>query len=790
MKNLLGTMILLIISTCSFSQQTTINGVVMDEQSKQPIAGATVQINKLIFITDEAGVFMFKQKISYPIKIIVNSIGYIENVTEFKGNEFNSKLVISLKRHFLNLGDLEVKSVRATDKSPFTKTNLSKDQLYKNNIGQDLPFVLNQTPSVVIHSDAGNGIGYTGIRIRGTDATRINVTVNGVPFNDAESQGTFFVNMPDIISSANSIQIQRGVGTSTNGTGAFGATINISTNEFNDKPYGELNNIFGSFNTWKSTLKAGTGLLNKHFTIDARLSKISSNGYIQRASSNIQAFYVSAAYLNSNSSVRLNIFSGNEKTYQAWNGVPEALLSTNRTFNVSGTEKLGEPYNNETDNYKQTHYQLFVNQKIDKYWQINLTTFLVRGLGYYENYKANQKFSKYGLPDTTIGFTTITKTDLVRQLWLDNFYYGNMYSAEYKKNKTILLIGGVWSKYDGKHYGKIPWANIGIKKDYEFYNNKAEKNEFNIYSKLQQQINSSLLFFSELQYRHIAHNMNGFRNNPMLYVNRKFNFLNPKFGITYLYKGWQTYLSYAIAGKEPNRDDFEASMLMQPNKETLHNIEIGTEKKASNYSFASTVYIMLYKNQLVLTGKINDVGAYTRVNVPNSYRIGLEIQGSYIFNNWLNASANISISKNKIQKFSEFIDNYDNGTQVEVVHTNKTIALSPSIVSSGSIHFIPSKNIELNLICKFVGKQFLDNTQSNLKKLNSFFNQDVRLTYTINNKLFKKCTVLAQVNNIFNKLYEPNGYTYNYISGGNLIIENSYFPMSGINFYAGINIAL
>lgn len=790
MKNLLGTMILLFISTFSFSQQTIVKGVVIDEQSKQPIAGATVQLNKLIAITNEAGVFKFKQKVNYPIKIIVNSIGYIENTNEFIGNEFNGMLVISLKRHFLNLGDLEVKSVRATDKSPFTKTNLSKEQLYKNNLGQDLPFVLNQTPSVVINSDAGNGIGYTGIRIRGTDATRINVTVNGVPYNDAESQGTFFVNMPDIISSANSIQIQRGVGTSTNGTGAFGATINISTNEFNDKPYSELNNIFGSFNTWKSTLKAGTGLLNKHFTIDARLSKISSNGYIQRASSNLQAFYVSAAYLNTNSSVRLNIFSGNEKTYQAWNGISEYLLATNRTFNASGTEKLGDPYNNETDNYKQTHYQLFVNQKIGKFWQLNFTTFLVRGLGYYENYKANQKFSKYGLPDTTIGFTTITKTDLVRQLWLDNFYYGNIFSAEYKKHKTILLIGGAWSKYDGKHYGKIPWANIGIKKDYEYYNNKAVKNEFNIYSKLQQQINTSLLFFSELQYRHVAHNMNGFRNNPQLFVNRKFNFINPKVGITYLYKGWQTYLSYAVAGKEPNRDDFEAGMLMQPNKETLHNVEIGTEKKASNYSFASNVYIMLYKNQLVLNGKINDVGAYTRINVPNSYRIGIEIQGNYIFNNWLNTSANISISKNKIQKFSEFIDNYDNGTQVEVIHTNKTIALSPSIVSGASINFIPSKNVELNLISKFVGKQFLDNTQSSLKKLNSFFTQDVRITYTLNNKLFKKCTVLAQVNNVFNKLYEPNGYTYNYIYNGNLITENFYFPMSGINFYAGINIAL
>jgi iron complex outermembrane receptor protein len=790
MKKLLGAISLLFISTFSFSQQIKIRGIVVDEQSKQPIAGAIVQLKKFIAVTDDDGMFSFKHKLSYPQKITVNSIGYLENTYEMVNENNSNLIVVSLKKYFLNLGSLEVKAIRATNKSPFTKTNISKEQLAKTNLGQDLPFVLNNTPSVVINADAGNGIGYTGIRIRGTDATRINVTINGVPYNDAESQGTFFVNMPDIVSSANSIQIQRGVGTSTNGTGAFGATINISTNEFIEKPYSELNNVFGSFNTWKTTLKAGTGLLNKHFTIDARLSKIYSDGYIQRASSNLQAFYVSGSYLNNKTSVRLNIFSGNEKTYQAWNGISETLLSTNRTFNISGTEKPGDPYSNETDNYKQTHYQLFVNNKINKFWQLNVTSFFIRGLGYYENYKANQKFSKYNLPDTTIGSATITKTDLVRQLWLNNFFYGNMYSAEYKKQHTTVLIGGAWSKYIGKHYGKIPWANIGIKKDFEFYNNNAEKNEFNIYVKLQQQINTSLSLFSELQYRYVAHNMNGFRNNPLLFVNRKFSFINPKFGITYMNKGWQTYMSYAVAGKEPNRDDFEAGVLMQPNKETLHNIEVGTEKKATNYSFASNIYVMLYKNQLVLTGKINDVGAYTRLNVPNSYRIGIELQGNYIFTNWLNASANISFSKNKIQRFIEFIDNYDNGTQDEVVHHNKTIAFSPSVVSASSINFTPSKNIELSIMSKFVGKQFLDNTQSEAKKLNSFFTNDVRMTYTIENKFFKKGTVIFQVNNIFNTLYEPNGYTYSYIYGGNLTTENSYFPMSGINFFAGLNIAL
>ncbi|MBX2932520.1 MAG: TonB-dependent receptor [Chitinophagaceae bacterium] len=790
MKKLLGTLACTFITCFVIAQKINVTGKVTDKQTNEPLAGAIVTLNNKTTLTNEEGIFSFEKVNKQKSIIKVSSIGFEFFTKEFSEEELAKHIFIQLISKALNLDALEVTSIRAGNKTPFTKTNLSKAEIAKLNVGQDLPFMFNQTPSVVINADAGNGIGYTGISIRGSDATRINVTLNGIPFNDAESQGTFFVNIPDIISSANSVQIQRGTGTTTNGTGSFGAAINISTNDFNEKPYAETNNAFSSFNTFKNTIKAGTGLIDNHFTVDTRLSKISSDGYIDRANSNLQSFYISGAYINKKSSLRLNIFSGKEKTYQAWNGVPENLLTTNRTYNSSGTEKTGTPYDNETDNYHQTFYQLFFNHKINNHWSFNVATFLTRGIGYYENYKAEQKFKNYGLPDTTIGGAILTKTDLVRQLWLDNYFYGNIFSTEYKKNKSVVTIGGGWTNYEGNHYGKIPWAAVAIEKDYTYYNLDAFKNEFHLYSKLQQSISKAFSFFADVQYRYVKHQMDGFRNNPSLFVNRKFNFFNPKIGITYTTKGWNNYISYAFSGKEPNRKDFEAGITVQPKAEYLHNIELGTEKRTAQYYIAATTYCMLYKNQLVLTGKVNDVGAYTRVNVPNSYRLGIELQGGYVFNHWLNAGANFTLSQNKIKQFTEYIDNYDNGTQITVEHTNSNITLSPSVIAAGSINFIPSKNMEISLLSKYVGKQYLDNTQNNNRSLSSFYTQDVRCIYTLKNKIFNEWNFMLQVNNVFNKLYEPNGYTFSYIYGAALTTENYYFPMAGTNFMLGINIKL
>ncbi|GAB2823544.1 TonB-dependent receptor [Ferruginibacter profundus] len=690
------------------------------------------------------------------------------------------------------LQPVEVNAVRAGDKAPFAKNNLYKKDIAKNNLGQDFPFLLSQTPSAVVNSDAGAGVGYTGIRIRGTDASRINVTLNGIPYNDAESQGTYFVDLPDFSSSINSVQIQRGVGTSSNGAGAFGASINLSTNEINKKAYTEFNNSFGSYNTWKNTLQFGTGILGKHFTIDGRLSKISSDGYIDRAKSSLQSFYFSTAYVTDKNSLRLNIFSGKEKTYQAWDGVPEYLLATNRTYNDVGTQKPGEPYDNETDNYTQTHYQLFYNQKINDYWKGNVAVFLTKGRGYYEQYKADAKLASYGLPDYFDGTSTIKKTDLVRRLWLDNNLYGSIFSLQYHKATTDFTVGGGWNGYDGKHFGEIIWAKVqaAVPANYRWYDNIAHKKDLSVYSKWTEQLSPDFQTYVDVQFRNINYTIDGFRDNPNLLIRNNYNFLNPKLGITYNKKSWQLYASYALAQHEPNRDDFEAGTTQQPKPELLNDFEAGVEKKNNQYSFGVNFYYMKYKNQLILTGKINDVGAYTRINIPNSYRAGVELQGKYIFNKYVSAEANLTLSKNKIKNFTEYLDDYDNGGQVSNFYATTDIAFSPNTVAGGSINITPVKNAAINLISKYVSRQYLDNTALKSRSLNPYYTQDVRLSYLLEGKLFKATSLIVQLNNIFSKKYEPNGYSFSYIYGGALTTENYYFPMAPFNCMVGVNIKL
>ena len=691
----------------------------------------------------------------------------------------------------LYLQPIEVNSIRASDRDPFSKVNLNKKVIENNNLGQDLPFLLNQTPSVVVNSDAGNGIGYTGIRIRGTDGTRINVTLNGIPYNDAESQGTFFVNLPDFSSSVNSIQIQRGVGTSSNGTGAFGASVNLSTNEVNDSSYAELNNSIGSYNTLKNTIKFGTGILKKHFTIDGRLSRISSDGYVDRASSNLKSFYFSTAFIDKNSSLRLNIFSGKEKTYQTWYGIPESKLKTNRTYNSAGQEHPDNPYDNETDNYTQTHYQLFYNNKISNYWKSNVAVFLTKGSGYYEQYKANQILSNYGIADYQSGSVLITQTDLIRQLWLDNNFYGTIFSVQHNKNKSLLTIGGGFNKYDGKHFGNVVWTKVQplVGSNHQWYNHTAYKNDLSVYTKWTQQLSQYFQSFVDVQFRNVDYTINGFRNNPSLMIQTNYNFVNPKAGFTYFNDGWQAFLSFAMGSKEPNRDDFEAGKSLQPKAEKLQDFEWGIEKKNKNFSYGVNFYYMNYKDQLVLTGKINDVGAYTRTNISKSYRTGIEIQSNVVLAKWLNIEANISMSENKVKDFTEYIDDYDNGGQITNQYKKSTLLLSPSLVAGSIINLIPFKDGEINLINKYVSKQYLDNTEKNSRSLNSYYIQDIKLSYRLKCKILKEVRLIGQLNNIFNKRYESNGYTFSYVYG-ELTTENYYFPMAPINGILGVNISL
>lgn len=793
MKKFLGTMMLAFLTIYAISQPAKglVQGTVTESSSKTPVSGAVINLAGRQTITDEKGQFSFSRLTEGKYELSVNSLGYKMYSQPVTVNGTAARLDISLTPVSLYLQPLEVRSVRASDKAPFAKSNLSKEEIAKNNLGQDIPFLLDQTPSVVINSDAGNGVGYTAIRIRGSDGSRINVTLNGIPYNDAESMGSYFVDLPDFASSVNSIQIQRGIGTSSNGAGAFGGTINLATNEYREKAYAESDNSFGSFNTWKNTLKAGTGLLGDHFTVDARLSRINSDGYIQRAKSDLQSFYVSGAYLSKKSSLRLNIFSGKEKTYQAWYGVAENLLATDRTNNPAGTEKPGAPYDNQTDNYTQTHYQLFFNHSFNNNWSFNTAGFLTRGKGYYEEYKAAQSYSKYGLPNVVVGSTTYTKTDLVRQRWLDNYYYGQILSLQYKNGKDELTFGGGWTKYDGKHYGTIPWMQTGtVSKDYHYYQYPATKTDINVYTKWQHQLSMHWSSFADLQYRHVNHDMNGFEGSPTLHVNRSFDFVNPKAGITYTNDGLQAFFSYALGHKEPNRDDFQSGLTTQPKAETMHDIELGFEKKNSNYHFGANVYYMFYYNQLVLTGQINDVGSYTRINIPHSYRLGIELQAGAILDKWINVSGNLTLSKNKISSFVEYIDNYDTGGQDAVIHKNTDISFAPSVTAGLTVNILPVQNVELGLISKYVGVQYMDNSQSKNRKLDDYFVQNIRLGWTIKKVLFSEWNIIGQVNNVFNRKYEPNGYTYNYIDTKILYTENGYYPMAGTNYMLGVNIKL
>jgi len=682
------------------------------------------------------------------------------------------------------LTPVEVKAIRAATTAPFAKTNLYRKDLEKQNLGQDLPFLLNQTPSVVVNSDAGNGVGYTGIRIRGTDATRVNLTLNGIPYNDAESQGIFFVNLPDFVSSVSSIQVQRGVGTSTNGGGAFGATINLSTNELTTTPYAELNNSFGSFSTWKNTVRAGSGLLADRITIDARLSSINSQGYIERASSDLRSGFVSAAYRSGTTGLRLNVFSGKEKTYQAWYGVSEADLKTNRRVNYAGTEKPGAPYGNETDNYRQDHYQFFFDQKLAANWTLSTGFFLTEGRGYYEQYKANRKYSSYGMPNPP----NATRTDLIRQLWLDNNFFGNIFSVQHQALKTTWILGGGWTKYEGVHFGKVIWAEKGITGNPIWYNLDAVKQDFNLYSKWQQQLTSQLQSFVDLQVRTVDYTIEGFRDHPDLAVDAAYRFFNPKFGFTYRFSNLQAYASYSVGQKEPNREDFESGAEQQPRPEKLRDLELGVEQRKGNSTWSANLYYMKYKDQLVLTGQINDVGAYTRTNIDNSYRAGLELAATARIHPKLQLAGNLALSRNRIKDFTEFIDDYDNGVQKENFYKESDIAYSPNVVGGATISLFPVNKITVDLLSKYVGKQYLDNTSNEARMLQAYYVQDVRAVYSFKRTWLKNADLILQVNNLFNKKYEPNGYTFSYYTGNALTTENYYFPMAGTNWMAGLNL--
>ena len=684
-----------------------------------------------------------------------------------------------------NLDEVSVNALRANEKTPMAFTNISKSEIKKSNLGQDLTYLISLTPSVVTTSDAGAGIGYTGLRVRGTDPSRINVTINGIPINDSESQGVWWVNMPDFASSLDNIQIQRGVGTSTNGAAAFGASINLKTMGLNQKAYTITNNSVGSFNTLKNNIEFGSGLLNNKFTFDGRLSKISSDGYIDRASSDLKSLYLQGAYFGKKSVLKAIVFSGQERTYQAWNGVPQRYLDTNRTFN-------SYTYENEVDNYNQTHYQLHYNEQLNSKTNIHLATHYTHGEGYYENEKLNQDLADYGLSNVLIGNDTISSTDLVRRKWLNNDFGGITYSINHKNDFINLVIGGANNVYSGQHYGNVIWAQYmsnGLF-NHEYYKNIATKYDNNLFIKSNFQASEKTSLFLDLQSRNIEYEFNGNDiegNSGTQEVSLEF--FNPKFGLSHKMNEEQLfYGSFAVANKEPNRSDYvESSPNSRPLHETLYDTEIGFKYSTSDFRFNANAYIMNYDNQLIKTGEINDVGYFTSENVKSSFRRGIELEGSVLLSKKLAWAANMTLSENKIDTFIQYIDSWDTGGQEEVIYTNTDLAFSPSIIWASQLTYNLEDNLSLDFITKYVGEQFIDNSSSNDRKLDDYLVNNLRVTYDLKSKIFNYARISLQINNLFDEEYVSNAWIYRFVSDGYDPSEDDHYVTQGSD--GGYNMA-
>ncbi|MBL7842816.1 MAG: TonB-dependent receptor [Cyclobacteriaceae bacterium] len=805
--------VMLLLSGCAlaFAQ---VRGVVRDQSTQQPLAGATVSLLKggKTTVTNAEGVFQFEGLAGKAYDAEIRFVGYKNLRILLEAGAENSFMLEELVTF---TDEVIVSATRAGDKTPTTFSTVDKPTLRKQNFGQDLPLLLNWSPSVVTTSDAGNGIGYTGINIRGSDATRINVTLNGIPFNDSESQGVFWVDIPDIASSTQSVQIQRGVGTSTNGPGAFGASINLQTTTLNQDPYAEYINSFGSFNTWRNTLGFGTGLIRDRWAIDGRVSKISSDGFIDRASSDLSSYYFSAGYYSGKTVLKAIAFGGKEVTYQSWYGVPESRLnndeeamlvtasnegwneeqtqhllnSNNRTFNIY-------TYENQVDDYAQDHYQLHTSHQFTDFLTGNVSLHYTYGRGFYEEYRYNDRFSNYGLNPVTIGDSTITRSDIIRKRWLDNDFYGLTFSLAYEKDKWSSLLGGAWNRYDGRHFGEIIWSQVtAVPKDYRYYFSDAEKQDFTMYLKNNYQVTSMLNAFLDLQYRGIGYTTAGNDNRQNNFdVDVQYNFFNPKAGLVVDLKNTQQlYASYAIANREPVRKDFiDNPENLSPKHETLRNLELGFRRNSQRQAFNINVYWMIYKNQLVLTGALNDVGAPIRTNVDNSYRLGIEADAMFKLSEKIIWNANLTLSRNKIREFNEVLYdyglNFDEFNVVVNTYTNSDIAFSPNLIAGSVLRFLPVSAGEISLLTKYVGPQFLDNTSNTNRQIAGYLTNDLRFAYSLRPRQLREVGFSVLINNLFDIEYESNGYTYGYLGGGEVYRENFYYPQAGRNVMAMITI--
>jgi len=783
--------------------QATITGKILDGKG-EPLFNANVLIEELQRgdATDANGTYRITnvEPGTYTLRISYIGLDPLQQQIEVTAGE--NAFSFQFSESSVRLDELTVKATRADERTPMTFTNLDREELSENNVAQDMPFLLQWTPSTVVTSDAGAGVGYTGIWIRGSDPTRINVTINGIPLNDAESQGVFWVNLPDFASSTDDVQIQRGVGSSTNGAGAFGATINLNTSKLRPEAYAEVNGSVGSFNTLKGNVLFGTGLLNDKFTIDGRISRINSDGFIDRAAADLESFYLSAAMTNKRSMLRFNVFSGHEVTYQAWNGVPAAFVDDPelRTFNSAGTEKEGEPYENEVDDYRQTHYQLLYNNQLARDWNANIALHYTRGMGFFEQYKADENFSSYDFQPIEIGEETISNTDLIRQLWLDNHFYGTIYSLNYDNDRLDATLGGAYSRYEGGHYGEVIWAEFAPNElGDRYYENDALKTDFNIYGKVNYGLTDKLNGYLDLQYRRVGYEFLGF-NNQLENVTQsvELNFFNPKVGLFYQFSDFaEAYASFAVANREPNRNDYVLSTPNnRPRPERLYNTELGWRRQWSKSALGINFYHMLYRDQLALNGQINNVGEYTRINIDRSYRLGVEIVGGLQILPKLRFDGNLTLSRNKVQEFTEFVDVYDADfnflRQDMIVREDTDLSFSPSVIGAAELTWSvlqrDEQDLSLTLSNKYVGEQYIDNTSDPDNVIDPYFFTNARLNYNWRPGFAKEIGVTLLVQNVFDARYETNAWSYRYRFDGQTLIDQGFYPQAGVNYVLGVRV--
>ena len=794
---LLCSAIVLIISALNlFGFQNSgmvIKGKVSDEKGN-PLPGAGVTIINT-FLGTYAG-----NDGNYSIKVPDNGIyslrfsftGY-ETVTRDINLKETGVLNVTMVPGLIMTGEVIVSATRAGYRTPVAYTNIGSDIISRQNSGQDLPFLMGLTPSLVETSEAGTGIGYTSLRIRGTEGSRINVTIDGIPLNDAESQQVFWVDLPDLASSVDNIQVQRGVGTSSNGAGAFGASVNIETKNPENKPFTEISSSAGSFNTIKNMVNAGTGLLANRFSFQIRYSDLRSDGYIDRTGSALRSACISGVYRTERSLLKTNIILGDEHTRISWWGVPAEMLSVNRRFNPAGEyeDENGNKkyYDNESDNYSQNHYQLIYSLNLNQYTTLNAALHYTSGKGYYEEYRENQSFADYGLPFAMIGTTRIDTTDLIRRKWMSNDFYGLVYSLNYRKRKIEAVLGGGMNIYKGNNFGKIIWMrNAGnTEKDYQWYLNTARKGEFSIYGKINYKFSDKIAGFGDIQYRHIFYNMSGpdddLRDITQSHI---FNFINPKAGIFCSVSSNQdAYLSFGVAHREPTRSNFKdasGDYKATPRPETLFDAEAGYNLRSNKAIIGLNFYTMIYNDQLVPTGELSNVGYQIMTNVENSYRAGIELTAGLKPVKRIDWNLSIAFSKNRIVGFTEYYTDYSTGKYMSKYLGTVDIAYSPSIVGSGDLSYAFSENLKIHFISKYVGKQYFDNTMSRNRMIDPYLVNNLRIDFNPVIRRLRNTELQLFINNLFDARYESNAYGGLWHEGETEKTWAYFFPQAGINF--------